>query len=169
MTRLPDDAFQQYVNLGPTRSYDALAKRLGVAKRSITRLAARERWQERLAAIETQARERLDEKLVETIEAVNARHVKVFRAVLAKGLQALSAMPLSSAEAAVRAIEVAVRGERLVLGEPSDRSAVSFEEVARREFERWMPTVEDIPDGDDGGLDHGKDDDATTAGSAERT
>jgi len=138
MARLPDDAFQQYVNLGPARSYDTLAQRLGVAKRSITRLAARERWQQRLVRIETEARERLDEKMVETMEAVNARHLKIFRAVLAKGLQALQTTPLSTAEAAVRAIEVAVRGERLVLGEPTDRNAVSIEDVIKREYERWM-------------------------------
>ena len=138
MARLPQDAFQQYVNLGPGRSYDALAQQLGAAKRSITRLAARERWQERLVKIETEARERLDEKMVETMEVINARHLKIFRAVLAKGLQALQAMPLSTAEAAVRAIEVAVRGERLVLGEPTDRTAVSVEDIIKREYERWM-------------------------------
>jgi hypothetical protein len=141
MARLPEDAFQQYVNLGPARSYDALAKRLRVAKRSITRLAAREKWQERLTKIESHARERLDEKMVETMEAVNARHLKIFRAVLTKGLQALQAMPLLSAEAAVRAIEMAVRGERLVLGEPTDRNAVSVEEVIKREYENWMRPV----------------------------
>ena len=129
------------MNLGPARSYEALAQRLGAAKRSITRLAAREKWQERLLKIESQARERLDEKMVETMEAVNARHLKIFRAVLTKGLQALQAMPLSSAEAAVRAIEVAVRGERLVLGEPTDRNAVSIEEVIKKEYENWMRAV----------------------------
>jgi hypothetical protein len=115
-----------------------LAQRLGAAKRSITRLAAREKWQERLLKIESQARERLDEKMVETMEAVNARHLKIFRAVLSKGLQALQSMPLSSAEAAVRAIEMAVRGERLVLGEPTDRNAVSVEDIIKREYENWM-------------------------------
>ncbi len=39
---------------------------------------------------------------------------------------------------AVRAIGLAVREIRVELGEPSDRTAVSIEDVIRKEYERWM-------------------------------
>jgi transposase-like protein len=138
MTRIPPDAFEQYVALGPGRTYVALAKRLGVSKRNITRKATAEHWQERLAKIESTARERFDEKLTETLQAVNSRHLKTLRVIQAKALQALQAMPVGSAMDAIRALDLSIRHERLILGEPSERTEVSVEDVVRREYERWM-------------------------------
>ena len=40
MTRkIPDDAFEFYVGLGPNRSYEAVAEHYDVNKRSVTRCA----------------------------------------------------------------------------------------------------------------------------------
>jgi hypothetical protein len=39
---------------------------------------------------------------------------------------------------AVRALSMAVRDERLIRGEPTDRSAIDVEEVIKREYQRWM-------------------------------
>ncbi len=50
----------------------------------------------------------------------------------------------------MRAIRMAIQEERLALGEPTERTAVSVEDAIRREYERWM-TVADLesdPDGD---------------------
>lgn len=138
MNRLPADAFEQYVALGSARTYQGLAERLRVSKRSIVRRAVAQDWQGRLARIEAAGRDKLDEKLGETLQAVNGRHLKTLRVIQAKALQALQAMALDSAMDAVRALDVAIRSERLILGEPSDRTAVSIEEVIRREYERWM-------------------------------
>ncbi len=138
MAKIPPDAFETYAAMGPARSYDALARKFHVTKRAIGKRAAKEKWQDRLAAIEQKARERMDEKLTETMEAVNARHLKIFRMVQGKALQALQSMALTSGDAAVRALDVAVRGERLILGEPSERSAISIEDTIRREYQRWM-------------------------------
>jgi hypothetical protein len=143
VTRLPDDAFTQYVALGPERSYDALAKRLHVGKRSITRLAAREHWQERLAKIEEQARARLDDKLTDTLQEINARHLKIVRAIQAKALSALQSIALDSGMDAVRALDIAIKHERLIFGEPSERAAVDVEAVCRDEYRRWMVTPQE--------------------------
>ena len=59
--KIPSDAFEQYVALGPGRSYEALRKVFGVNKRSIVKLATKEKWQERLAGIERPLDEVLDE------------------------------------------------------------------------------------------------------------
>ncbi len=44
----------------------------------------------------------------------------------------------------MRALDLAIRQERLIRGEPSDRTAISVEDVVRREYERWM-----VPGGGD--------------------
>jgi transposase-like protein len=138
MARIPTDAFEVYVSLGPDRSYQAVASKLGVAKRSITRLATRDHWQERLLQIEREAQERVREKLTESMEAINTRHLKMTRAVQAKALAALQALPLNTGMDAVRALDLAIKQERLILGEPNERTAVSVEDTIKREYQRWM-------------------------------
>ena len=146
--RIPHDAFQLYFGLGPERSYQQVADRYGVSKRAVTKLATQGRWQERVAELERKAREGAEKKALETMEAMNLRHLKSLRVVQGKALEALRSMPLSSAMEAVRALDLAIRQGRLVRGEPSERTAVSVEDVIRREYERWM--VPGGSEGDDG-------------------
>ena len=56
----------------------------------------------------------------------------------ARALEALKTYPLRTGWDGIRAAEAAVKLERLIIGEPTDRSAVSVESVVRREYERWM-------------------------------
>ena len=145
--RIPaEEAFTYYVGLGPERSYGTVAKRFSVTKRAITKLAQRESWQSRLVAIEQEAQTRSDEKLAETLEQMNDRHLKMVRAMQAKALAALKAMPLGSAMDGVRALNLAIEKERLIRGEPTDRSALSVEETIKREYEAWL-TPEEVTDG----------------------
>jgi len=138
MAKIPPDAFEYYVSLGLQRSYQAVADRYGASKRAVTKKAATEKWAERLVKIERAARERIDNKMTESLEAVNTRHLQTLRLIQAKALQALQVMPLDSGMDAVRALDTAIRQERVILGEPGERSAVSVEEVIKREYERWM-------------------------------
>jgi len=139
----PAEAFEFYVGLGPDRSYQRVADEFGVSKRAVTKLAARERWQQRVAELERQAREGAEKKALESLEGMNLRHLKSLKIVQGKALEALRTMPLSTAMEAVRALDMAIRQERLIRGEPSDRTAISVEEVIRREYERWMLPEED--------------------------
>jgi hypothetical protein len=136
--KIPPDAFEQYMALGPSRSYRAVATRYKVSKRAVTNLALREKWQEKVQDLESKAKEAAVQKSQETLEAINARHLKALRVIQGKALEALRQMPLESAMDAVRAIDIAVRQERVIVGEPSERSAVSVEEVIKREYERWL-------------------------------
>lgn len=149
--KIPAEAFDHYVSLGPTRSYAAVARRYRVSARGVTKCAAREDWQGRLEKIEAAARTRADEKAAETLQAVNARHLKTLRVIQAKALAALQTLPLQSGMDAVRALDLAIRQERVVLGEPGDRQAVDLESIIRRENERWLvrdegPETRDAPD-----------------------
>lgn len=148
--RIPPDAFEIYMSLGPGRSYKAVADRVGVTKRAVTSRAAKERWHERAEQIEAKARQGAEQRMIETLEEMNSRHVKSLRLIQARAIEALRSMTLESAMDAVRALEISIRMERLSRGEPSERAAVQVEEVIRREYSRWMT------DGGDEGQDGGK-------------
>lgn len=115
-TKLPSDAFERYLALGSSRSYRELADRLGVSKRAITSVARRERWTERIGAIELEAQKASDRKAVETLEVVNERHLRVYRSLQAKALEGLRSLNMSKASDIVRALEISVRGEREIRG-----------------------------------------------------
>jgi hypothetical protein len=136
--RIPADAFEFYVALGEGRSYDAVAKRYSVTKRAVVALAKREDWQARFEKVEARAREVADAKATETIAAMREKHLKILEVVQGKALQALRAMPLQTAYQAVRALAIAIEQERIVRGEPTERTAVEIETRIRQEHERLL-------------------------------
>lgn len=155
--KLPEDAFDFYFSLGPGRSYEAVAKKFGVSKRTVTTLAAKEDWQSRLANVHQKARERSDAKAIETLEQMSERHIKALQFVFAKGIETLRSMPMESAADAVRAILSAIKHERLVRGEATERTeGNSLEEITKREIATLLEIV-DVEE---------KDDDEDDAGSA---
>ena len=156
--KLPEDAFDFYFSLGPGRSYDAVAKKFGVSKRSVTTLAAKEDWQGRLASLHQRARERSDAKAIETLEQMSERHIKALQFVFARGIETLRATAMESAADAVRAILSAIKHERLVRGEATERTeGNSLEEITKREIATLLEIVE-VPD-DDGEEDDDEADD----------
>ena len=136
--KIPHDAFTYYWSLGPERSYQAIADHFGVSKRAVTKVAGRENWSQRIMEIEKKAHEKTDEKLAESLDEMNARHIQVCKLIQRKSLEALKSMPLSSAIEAVRSLDISIKQERLARGEPTDRTAINVEDVIRREYERWM-------------------------------
>lgn len=136
--RIPSDAFEFYVGQGPDRSYQKVADHFGVSKRAVTKLGGRDRWQDKISELERKSRVSAEKKVLESLEAMNLRHLRSLKVVQGKALEAMRSMPLGTAMEAVRALDMAIRQERLVRGQPSDRTAVSVEEVVKREYERWM-------------------------------
>jgi ERCC4-type nuclease len=147
--KIPPDAFEYYVSLGQKRSYEAVAERYQVSKRSVVKRAKREGWQGRILELEARAREKATEKAGETIEEVRLRHLKTFRAVGMKALEGLKAMHFTTVMEVLKGLELSARQELLAFGEPSERTAVSIEEKIRREYERWM-VVKGQKEDDDG-------------------
>jgi len=134
--KIPPDAFDYYVSLGVERSYQEVAKRYGVSKAAVVNLAKRESWQQRIAQMEAKVREQSEKKAMESMAAVRERHLAASRIVLGKGLEALRNMSLESAMEAVKAIDLAMKQERLILGEPSERTELTVEDIRQR-YERW--------------------------------
>lgn len=148
--RIPADAFQYYVGLGPNRSYQAVAQHFGVTKRAVTKRAGKEGWSSRLEAIERKARAKNDEQLVDVVAEMNERHLKTLKVIQGKALEALRAMPLTRAFEAVRALDMAIRSERVIHGEPTERTSSTLEDLIKGEYTRWMATEgEDADDWDD--------------------
>jgi hypothetical protein len=139
VNRIPPDAFEQYVAMGKDRSYESLRKVLGVAKRSVVKRATKEKWQERLAAIEQQAQVKTDARAVESLEGMKSRHLKTIHAVMARALETLRSMPLDNATDAVRAVDLAMKQERLIRGADSeDAAGRSIAETTRQELQKYL-------------------------------
>lgn len=143
MARIPHDAFMYYFSLGSDRSYQAVAKKYKVSKRTVCAAAKAEKWQEKVADLEQKAREATEQKAVETLEAMNIRHLKSIRVIQGKALEALKNMSLSTAWEAARALSLSIKEERLIMGEPTDRNAVRVEDLIRREYDRWLVNASD--------------------------
>jgi hypothetical protein len=142
-SKLPLDAYAFYLGLGADRSYSAVAKRYGVTKRTVTRHALKERWQENVVEHERKLRQRSQEKAIESLEAMNERHLKLLRVIQAKALETLKVYTLTDAMDAVRALDLTIKHERVIRGEPSERTAVDVEALIKMEYQRWLVRTDD--------------------------
>ncbi len=141
--KIPQDALLYYVALGPSRSYEQVAREYGVSKRAVVDHAVRENWQDRVAELERRARENLDTKAVDTLEEMSERHLKLIKLMQGKAVETLRNLPLTKASEAVKTLEITMKQERLLHGEPSERTAVSIEDTIKREYERWLAPAEE--------------------------
>ena len=150
MKRLPPESFDHYVELGPDRSYDAVAQHFGVSKATVLRHAEKHRWQERLREAEKAARETANKKAVETLQAVKDRQLQEARILERRALEALKVLPPEKASKAALMLQIAWKHELLLLGEPSERTELTIEEVTQREIQTLLRRVEIDDDGQEG-------------------
>ena len=141
-----DEAFEHYYALGAGRSYRAVAEEFGVSKTAVANAAERGRWRRKVEERDHKVAERVEEKAVESVEQDRERQLKMVRLVQGKAIEALKTMPLESAMDAVRALGMAIKEERLIRGEPTERTALSVEDTIRREYDRWMTTKDESED-----------------------
>ena len=149
MKRLPSESFDHYLELGPTRSYEAVAQKYGVSKVTVVRHANKNRWQQRLREAEQKAREEQNKRAVDTLQAVKERQLTEARILEHRALEALKALPPEKASKAAMMLQIAWRHELLLLGEPSERTEISIEEVTQREIQTLLKRVEVDEDGEE--------------------
>jgi hypothetical protein len=125
--KLGDDAFAFYVSCGAGRTYQDVATKFGVVRRTVVSTAKRENWNERLEKIERDAQANADLKLQETVEAMKLRHARMLRAMAARAAKGLAEFPLTDGMQAMKAAEIVIKLERLAAGEPSERTAVDIQ------------------------------------------
>lgn len=143
-----EEAFARYMAMGDKRSMYQVAKDLGVTSRAINKAARRGEWSQRMAEIERTAREETDKRMAETLVQVRERHLNMLRAVEMAGVKALKENGLSDGMQGVKAIEMAIKLERTILGQPSEHSGISIEQITRRELETLV-RIEDEPEDPD--------------------
>ena len=148
--RIPDDAFEYYVSLGPDRSYQSVADHYEVTKRGVVKAAARDGWTSRLEAIEQETRERLDKRIGDSLEEMRARHIKLLRAVASRAAKAIQEFPLTSGMEGVKAAETVIKLERIIAGEPSERTGLTVEQVTRQEIDMLLARDDEPEDVEDG-------------------
>ena len=119
--KLPEQAYEHYLELGVERSYQTVADHYGVSKAAVVNRAKRDDWQGRLRRIEREARERTERKAVDDMEAVRERQLKSARYLQARALEALRDLPPAQAGRVAQALNIAWKHELLLLGEPTDR------------------------------------------------
>ncbi|MBU0754900.1 MAG: hypothetical protein KJ831_16555 [Candidatus Eisenbacteria bacterium] len=157
--KLQHDAFEFYFSLGPGRSYRTVADRYEVSKTAVANLAEREDWQQRILDLERKAHEATEKRIAETLEEMGERHIKMIKVVQRKALETLKSMPLNTAIEAVRALDLSIKHERLVRGEPTDRAALDVENLIKREYERWL--ISEDSEGEEAGDGDGDDGEAS--------
>lgn len=143
--KIPSDAFDFYVGLGPTRSYQAVADRYGVTKRAVVKHSSRERWTERLREVHEKARTESDKNLADEIVEVRDRHKKMLRAMATRALTGLKDYPLRSGIEAIRAAELVIKLERIIHGDSTERGEDSLEVITKREIHS-MALGDEAPD-----------------------
>jgi hypothetical protein len=144
--KLPPESFAFYLGLGVGRSYQAVAERYSVTKRTVYTRATKEKWQDRLAEEEKKARVQAEKRAAESIVTVNENHLKVLRFIQGKAIETLKNTPINNAMEAVKAYALAFDKERLIRGGPEDQAASRIEEITRQEIRTLLTTKPRDPD-----------------------
>ncbi len=147
--KLTEDAFGYFVSLGAARRYQDVVDHYKVSKRTVVAAAKRENWAERLAKIDRDAQVNADLKLQETVEAMKIRHSKMLRAMATRAAKGLQEFPLTTGMEAIKAAEMVIKLERLLAGEPGDRTEIDIKEVTKREIQTLLTTRPVGADGPD--------------------
>lgn len=149
MPRLSENAFDYYLGLGNARSYQAVANHFGVCKQTVTNHAKKQRWQQRIAEATQAARNEAEAAFKRDEVDRKRHHLKVSRELIAKAADVLRVLPMTAMES-VQTIDMAMRCERLLLGEPTDRTENTLEEILREDVRQWMQrATDDASDGRD--------------------
>jgi hypothetical protein len=122
--RLPDSSFAFYLGLGESRSFQQVADHFGVDKRTVTRRAKAEDWSGRVAEHERKIRATEEKKALDTLHEQRERCAKILNVITAKALETLRNTPIETGIDAVRALDLVFKNERLLLGEPTERTAI---------------------------------------------
>ena len=92
------------------------------------------------------ARETANAKLANDLADMQVRHGKLIKAMAARAAQAIQQYPLTDGMDAIRAAEIAIKLERVIAGEPSERSELTVAETTKREIERFLAPTQPEPD-----------------------
>ena len=98
-----------------------IANQLGIQRsETIGEWRRTEGWEKERAIIQQETDRRVSDAVAETISEMNSRHLKEYQLLQTKGIAALKKLDPKRASEALAMIDVGVKGERLVRGEPTE-------------------------------------------------
>ncbi len=98
-----------------------IAEQLGIARPgTICDWRRDENWEREREIIQKATEEKVAAAISETVSEMNARHLKEYQLLQTKGIAALRRLDPRTAAEAQSMVDVGVRGERLVRGEPTE-------------------------------------------------
>lgn len=100
---------------------EQIAHRLGIQRaESIGEWRRSENWYREKDEIQKVTDERIALAIAETISEMNTRHLREYQLLQTKGVQALKEIGPKTAGEALSMVDVGIKGERLVRGEPTE-------------------------------------------------
>lgn len=97
-----------------------IAQRLGIQRaETIGEWRRSGDWDAEKAYVQKVVEERVSLAVAETVSEMNSRHLKEFQLLQTKGVQGMKSLDPRTAAEALAMIDVGIKGERLVRGEPT--------------------------------------------------
>ena len=100
--------FERYVAMGERRSYRRLAREAKMSLGALVALAKRERWQQRLEALQRRRCEDADQRLVDALVERELKPLRARHAILAKKLELAARSRVQSVAEAVELLSLGV-------------------------------------------------------------
>ena len=119
------------------RRFAKVARQLQVSSTALRGWAKNFGWEERAAARDAKAAAKTEEKIVDKIVEMNARHLEYADAMQKLGMRSLAKENSFKPADAVKAVETGVKMERLVRDQPTESQSVQIkieiEEIKKKE------------------------------------
>ena len=98
-----------------------IADQLGIQRaETIGEWRRNESWDKEREIIQQETDRRVSEAVAETISEMNSRHLKEYQLLQTKGVAALKRLDPKKASEALSMVDIGIKGERLVRGEPTE-------------------------------------------------
>lgn len=102
-----------------------IAQRLGIQRpETVAEWRRAEGWDQERQYVQKVTEERITQAVAETLSEANLRHLREYQLLQTKGVQALKELSPRTAAEALSMVDVGIKGERLVRGEPTEIRAV---------------------------------------------
>lgn len=142
--KLPASAFDFYWRLGPKRTIAAVAEEYDCSREAVENRAEWDQWRERLTAIERGVVDGIQRAAIREVLDMNERHLEAVRTIQRQALLQLQKKPIDNTPDALRALDMALKHERLVLGQPTEHTQIGIGDVIKRELADWVE-YEEVP------------------------
>jgi hypothetical protein len=122
-----------------------------MSRRAVCTAGSQEHWPERVERIEREAQEKAEREHIESLAEIRRRHLATARAMSARALAGLKEFPLTDGMQAIKAADLTIRLERLLMDEATERVYLDIAALTRGEIDEMLVAEDGADDSDDGG------------------